>query len=83
MEHKLTTDQIARWFIGFTWIYHGIATKLITIAPIEYYLSSQFGLGEQGTFLFIKLCGIVELAFGVIFIIFYRNRALVYANILR
>jgi len=81
MEYKLTTDQIARWFIGFIWIYHGIATKLITIAPIEYYLSSQFGFGEQGTFWFIKLCGVGELTFGIVFLIFYRSRVMVYANI--
>ena len=63
----MSTEQLGRWAIGFVWMYHGLATKLITVAPIEYYLSSQFGFSEAGTFWFIKACGVYELAFGVAF----------------
>ena len=77
----MNTEQLCRWAIGFVWVYHGLATKLITIAPIEYYLSSQFGFSEAGTFWFIKACGVYELAFGVAFIWFYRFKLIVVFNI--
>jgi len=76
-----STEQLSRWAIGFVWIYHGLATKLITVAPVEYYLSSQFGFSETGTLWFIKACGVYELAFGVAFICFYRLKLVVLFNI--
>lgn len=78
----MNTVQLGRWAIGFVWVYHGLATKLITIAPIEYYLSSLIGLSEAETFWFIKACGIYELAFGIAFICFYRVKLVVLFNIL-
>lgn len=77
----MNTAQVARWIIGFAWIYHGVVIKLINIAPIEYYLSSQIGLSEIGTYWFIKAAGVGEVAFGLAFIYFYKFKQIVYANI--
>lgn len=77
----MKTDQLARWIIGFVWIYHGLFTKLITIASIEHYLSSQFGLSDSGTYWFIKLAGAGEVIFGLLFICLYRYKAVIYLNI--
>ena len=64
----MKAEQLARWTIGCVWIYHGLFIKLITIAPIEHHLSSQFGLSDLGTYWFIKSAGIGELAIGLMFI---------------
>ncbi len=78
----MSTVQLCRWTIGFVWIYHGLATKLLSTAPIEYYLSSQLGFSESGTLWFMNICGAYELAFGIGFIYFYRNRLVIFFNIL-
>ena len=77
----MKTDQLARWIIGFVWIYHGLFIKLITIAPIEHHLSSQFGLSDVGTYWFIKAAGVGEVVFGLMFICLYRYKAVIYLNI--
>ena len=77
----MKTDQLARWIIGFVWIYHGLFTKLIMIASIEHHLSSQIGLSDTGTYWFIKAAGVGEVLFGLTFICLYRYKAVIYLNI--
>jgi len=77
----MKTVQVARWVIGFVWIYHGLFIKLITIAPIENHLSSQFGLSDSGTYWFIKAAGVGEVVFGLMFICLYKYKTVIYLNI--
>ena len=81
MEFKLSTTQIARWVIGLSWIYHGLFPKLIHIAPIELHLASQVGLSPDLTILLIKFAGISDLIFGLIFLVLYKIRTIIYLNI--
>jgi len=77
----LSTTQIARWVIGLSWIYHGLFPKLIHIAPIELHLASQVGLSPDLTILLIKFAGISDLIFGLIFLVLYKIRTIIYLNI--
>ena len=74
--------QVTRWAIGLSWIYHGLFPKLINIAPIEQHLANQVGLSVELTFLLIKFAGVVDITFGLIFLIFYKVRTIIYLNIL-
>ena len=71
---NLSFEQIARWVISGAWIFHGLIPKLIHIAPAEWYLSSQFGFNKELTYWMITFAGIVEVSFGLLFFIFYKNR---------
>ncbi len=73
--------QIARFTIGFSWLYHGIFPKLIHIAPIEKAMTASIGLNEQTAYLLTKSAGVAEVIFGVLFIVLYRSRFIVLANI--
>lgn len=77
----MTTAQLARWTIGFVWIFHGLFIKLITIAPIELYINSQIGLSENTTYWLIKVAGIGEVAFCLATIGFFKYKPLIYLNI--
>lgn len=77
----MSTTQIARWVIGLSWIYHGLFPKLIHIAPIELHLASQVGLSPDLTILLIKFAGISDLIFGLIFLVLYKIRTIIYLNI--
>ena len=77
----MKTVQVARWIIGFVWIYHGLFIKLITIAPIENHLSSQLELSDSGTYWFIKAAGVGEVVFGLMFICLYKYKTVIYLNI--
>ncbi len=56
----MTTLQIARLIITFAWLYHGLAPKLIHIAPLEQLMSESLGFGDEFTYIFIKVAGITE-----------------------
>ncbi len=73
--------QIARFTIGFSWLYHGIFPKLVHIAPIEKAMTASIGLNEQTAYLLTKSAGVAEVIFGVLFIVLYRSRFIVLANI--
>ena len=75
-------EQISRFIIGFSWLYHGIFPKLLHIAPLEKTMTASFGYPEEITYLITKSAGVGELIFGLIFIAFYKNRHIILLNIL-
>ena len=81
-EYILTPVQIARYIITFAWLYHGLAPKLIEVAPLELLMSGSAGLSDEETYIFIKAAGIVELIWGIVFFFFYRSRSVILLNIL-
>ncbi len=74
--------QVARYILGFSWIYHGLFPKLITVAPLERAMTATIGLSDQASFLLTKVAGVAEVVFGILFIIFYQKKALIFLNIL-
>ncbi|AUI88112.1 hypothetical protein BS333_17260 [Vibrio azureus] len=78
----MTTVQIARFIITSAWLYHGLAPKLIQIAPLEQFISGSVGFGEEITYIFIKVAGIAEVMWGVIFFFFYKVRVVLLLNII-
>ncbi|KPM84430.1 MAG: DoxX-like family protein [Pseudomonadota bacterium] len=78
MKH-LTTIQIARFIISFSWLYHGLMPKLIHIAPLELKMTASFGFNAEISTLITRAAGIGEIIFAVLFFIFYRS---IFINIL-
>ena len=74
--------QAARCILAFSWIYHGLFPKLITIAPIEKLLTATIGLSEELSYMLSKSAGVSEIIFGVIIFIFYKNTLLIKFNII-
>lgn len=73
--------QFARYVIGLTWIYHGLFPKLLQIAPLEQAITGSLALSEEITYLLIKIAGVGEILFGVIFIWLYRIRIVQLLNL--
>ena len=78
----MSSLQIARFIISFSWLYHGIFPKLVHIAPLEKLMTSSLGLSNELSYLVTKSAGVGEVIFGVLFFIFYRNKTIVYLNII-
>jgi hypothetical protein len=78
----LSSLQIARYIIAFSWLYHGIFPKLVHIAPLEKVITASFGLSNELSYLVTKSAGIGEVIFGIVFFIFYRNNIVVLVNII-
>lgn len=74
-------EQICRFIIGLSWIYHGIFPKLLHIAPVEKAMTASIGFSAQISYFITKLAGVGEVIFGLVFMLFYKNRALVLFNI--
>ncbi|NRD73508.1 hypothetical protein HQQ94_09670 [Shewanella sp. VB17] len=77
----MSSEQIARYIIGFSWLYHGIFPKLLHIAPLEKAMTASLGFSDEMSYLITKSVGLGELIFGLIFIIFYNNRTVVMLNV--
>lgn len=73
----MSSIQIARFIISFSWLYHGIFPKLVHIAPLEKLMTSSLGLSGELSYLLTKSAGVGEVIFGVLFFIFYRNKVMV------
>ena len=82
MRSTLSSIQIARYIISFSWLYHGIFPKLIHIAPLEKLMTASLGLSNELSYLVTKSAGVGEVIFGVLFFLFYRNKAVVLLNII-
>lgn len=78
----MSSIQIARFIISFSWLYHGIFPKLVHIAPLEKTMTASIGLSNELSYLVTKSAGVGEVIFGVLFFLFYRNKAMVLLNIL-
>ena len=78
----MSTIQIARFIISFSWLYHGIFPKLVHIAPLEKVMTASLGLSNELSYLVTKSAGVGEVIFGVFFFVFYRNKVIVLLNII-
>jgi len=74
--------QVARYILGLSWIYHGLFPKLVTVAPLEKELTATIGLSENLSLLITQSAGVSEIIFGLLLLVFYKNRKLLLANIL-
>ncbi|MEP1447783.1 MAG: DoxX-like family protein [Paraglaciecola sp.] len=78
----MSSIQIARFIISFSWLYHGIFPKLVHIAPLEKAMTASIGLSNELSYLVTKFAGVGEVIFGVLFFILYRNKTMVLLNII-
>ncbi|SFD51248.1 DoxX-like family protein [Pseudoalteromonas denitrificans] len=78
----MSSLQIARFIISFSWLYHGIFPKLVHIAPLEKAMTASIGLSNELSYLVTKSAGVGEVIFGVLFFIFYRNKTIILLNII-
>jgi len=73
--------QMARYIVGLSWMYHGFFPKIYHIAPLEKLMTGSAGYSEQVSDLITRSAGIAEVIFGLLIIIFYKNKQLVWLNI--
>ncbi|WP_269620514.1 DoxX-like family protein [Zhongshania sp. BJYM1] len=73
--------QVARYILGFSWIYHGLFPKLIAVAPLEKALTATIGLSDHTSYLVTISAGVLEVFFGILIIVFYQNSRIILANI--
>lgn len=78
----MSSIQIARFIVSFSWLYHGIAPKLIQIAPLEKLMTASLGFSEDMSYYITKSAGVGELLFGLLLFFFYRSKPLLILNIL-
>jgi len=78
----LSSIQIARFIISFSWLYHGLFPKLVHIAPLEKLITASLGLSNELSYLVTKSAGVSEIIFGLLFFAFYRNKIIVLLNII-
>jgi uncharacterized membrane protein YphA (DoxX/SURF4 family) len=79
---KLSTTQIARFILGFSWLYHGIFPKLVHIAPLEKAMTASIGLSDDISYWITKSAGVGEVIFGLILLYFYQARLVHLLNIM-
>ena len=76
------SEQVARYILGLSWIYHGLFPKLLSVAPLEKELTATIGLSAQWSLVITRCAGVSEIIFGLLLIVFYRNRKLIIINII-
>lgn len=77
----MSSIQVARYIISFSWLYHGLFPKLIEIAPLEQLMTSSAELSNETNYLIIKSVGVGEVLFGILVFIFYKSRLIISLNI--
>lgn len=82
MRYTLSSIQIARFIISFSWLYHGVFPKLIHIAPLEKVMTASLGLSNDLSYFVTKSAGVGEVIFGILFFVYYRSKAIVLLNII-
>ena len=78
----MSSIQIARFIIAFSWLYQGIFPKLVHIAPLEKLMTSSLGLSIELSYFVIKIAGAGEVIFGILFFVLYRSKAIISINII-
>lgn len=78
----MSSIQIARFIIAFSWLYQGIFPKLVHIAPLEKLMTSSLGLSIEISYFVTKIAGVGEVIFGLLFFVLYRSKAIVLINII-
>ncbi len=74
--------QVARYLLGFSWIYHGLFPKLLTVAPIEQRLTAALGFADEVSYVVTKSAGVAEVLLGLAILVLYKNKPLIIANII-
>lgn len=77
----MSSIQIARYFITFSWLYHGIFPKLVHVAPLEKVITASLGFSDELSYFVTKSAGVAEVIFGLVFFVLYRNQTIVLLNI--
>lgn len=77
----MNTIQLARYVIGLMWVYHGLFPKLLQVAPLEQAMTGSLGFSEEITYFLIKSAGVVEVIFGLVFILMYRIKLVQVLNL--
>lgn len=77
----MSSMQIARFIVSFSWVYHGFFPKLLHIAPLEKLMTGSFGFSEQVSYNITKFAGVGEVLFGILVFIFYRSIPVLLLNI--
>lgn len=78
----MSSIQIARLIIAFSWLYQGIFPKLVHIAPLEKLMTSSLGLSIELSYFVTKIAGAGEVIFGILFFVLYRSKAIILINII-
>ena len=82
MRFTLSSIQISRLIISFSWLYHGIFPKLVHIAPLEKVMTSSLGLSNELSYFVTKSAGVGEVIFGILFFVLYRSKVIILLNII-
>jgi uncharacterized membrane protein YphA (DoxX/SURF4 family) len=61
----LTLKRVARFCLGFTWIYLGLVPKLLTQVPLEHEIVRRTGLYFSSPALTIRMIGVLEIVLGL------------------
>lgn len=78
----MSSIQIARYVICFSWVYHGLVPKLFYVAPLEQLMTASFGFSDEISFLITKAAGVGEVIFGITFFVFYKYKVANLLNII-
>ncbi|MFK3861503.1 DoxX-like family protein [Pseudoalteromonas rhizosphaerae] len=78
----MSSVQIARYIISFSWLYHGIFPKLVHIAPLEKLITASLGFSESMSYLVTKSAGVGEVAFAILLFIYYQSKIIIVLNII-
>lgn len=78
----MSSVQIARYIISFSWLYHGIFPKLVHIAPLEKLITASLGFSESMSYLITKSAGVGEVAFAILLFIYYQSKIIIVLNII-
>lgn len=78
----MSSIQISRFIIAFSWLYQGIFPKLVHIAPLEKLMTSSLGLSNELSYFVTKSAGVGEVIFGILFFVLYRSKAIILIYIL-
>ncbi|GAB0110663.1 DoxX-like family protein [Pseudoalteromonas distincta] len=73
--------QLARYIVSLSWIYHGFFPKLYHVAPLEKLMTGSTGFSAEVSDLITRSAGVGEIIFGLLLIIFYKNKLLVWLNV--
>ncbi len=77
----MSPQQVARFIVGMSWMYHGLFPKLLQIDPLEKAMTASLGFSDEISYFITKSAGVGELIFGLVFIVFYKSRMIVLLNI--
>ena len=77
----MSPQQVARFIVGMSWMYHGLFPKLLQIDPLEKAMTASLGFSDEISYFITKSAGEGELIFGLVFIVFYKSRMIVLLNI--